>query len=173
MEFVEINADGTLSAGAMPLPEAARSAVEATVQLYSRVGWIRPWIGYLAFEDHECVGTCAFTSAPRDGAVEIAYFTFPGREGRGVATRMAERLVSIAGKSAPQVSVTAHTLPQENASTRILRRIGFELMGPADHPEDGPIWVWRRKGAGEEPGLSPDPTPAPFTPAAGRPPSGA
>jgi RimJ/RimL family protein N-acetyltransferase len=173
MEFIEINADGTLSAGAVPLTEVARSAVDATVQLYSRVGWNRPWIGYLAFEDHECVGTCAFTSAPRDGAVEIAYFTFPGHEGRGVATRMAERLVSIAEKSAPRVLVTAHTLPQENASTRILRRIGFDLMGPLVHADDGLIWVWRRKGAREGAGLPPDPTPAPVAPAAGKPPSGA
>jgi RimJ/RimL family protein N-acetyltransferase len=143
MKLVGINGDGTLMEGTGPLPEAARSVVESTVQLYSRVGWSNPWIGYLAFEGQECVGTCAFTGAPRDGVVEIAYFTFPNHEGRGVATRMAENLISMAQMSAPEVSVTAHTLPTENASTRILRKLGFERVGQRVHPEDGTIWVWR------------------------------
>ena len=143
MNLAEIGRDGSLAAETGPLPDVARSAVDATVQLYSRVGWSRPWIGYLAFEGGECVGTCAFTHAPRDGAVEIAYCTFPGNEGRGIATRMAERLVSMARASAPEASVTAHTLPHENASTRILRKLGFALTGPMLHAEDGQIWLWR------------------------------
>jgi len=143
MKLVAINRDGTLSEGTGPLPDAAMSAISSTVGLYSRVGWIPPWIGYLAFENNECVGTCAFTSAPKANVVEIAYFTIPGHEGRGVATSMAGRLVSLARTSAPEVAVTAHTLPQENASTRILRKLGFVLTGPMHHAEDGPIWVWR------------------------------
>jgi [ribosomal protein S5]-alanine N-acetyltransferase len=143
--LVGINADGTLMEGTESLPEVARTVIESTVQLYSKVGWSHPWIGYLAFENEECVGTCAFTSAPKDGAVEIAYFTFPKKEGRGVATRMAEALVSIAKMSPLRVSVTAHTLPEENASTRILRKLGFGLVGPKIHAEDGAIWVWLRK----------------------------
>lgn len=143
MNLVEIGPGGSLPAETGPLPDVARSAVGSTAELYSRVGWSRPWIGYLAFEEGRCVGTCAFTHAPRDGAVEIAYFTFPGNEGRGIATCMAGRLVSMARASAPLVSVTAHTLPMENASTRVLRRLGFALMGPMLHAEDGQIWLWR------------------------------
>lgn len=149
MKLVEINADGTLSGGARPLHDAAREAVASTMELYSRVGWSRPWIGYLALEDEAWVGTCAFTHAPRDGVVEIAYFTFPGHEGRGVATRMAERLMSIATGHAPEVAVTAHTMPAESASTRILRKVGFALVGPTTHAVDGPIWVWRFSGSGK------------------------
>jgi ribosomal-protein-alanine N-acetyltransferase len=157
MKLVEIGRDGAFSATDGPLPEITGSAIESTVQLYSRVGWVPPWIGYLGFEGSKCVGTCAFTSPPKKGVVEIAYFTFPGHEGRGVATRMAEHLVSIAKTAAPEVSVTAHTLPEENASTRILRKLGFEFVGPAIHPEDGKIWVWRH---GEKPS-QPNPTPNP------------
>ena len=104
--------------------------IESTVQLYSRVGWIPPWIGYLGFEDRDCVGTCAFTGPPRLGVVEIAYFTFPGHEGRGVATRMAEGLVSMARMSAPEVSVTAHTLRLENASTRTSKYLAAKKWRP-------------------------------------------
>jgi RimJ/RimL family protein N-acetyltransferase len=171
MKLVEINGDGTLSAKTGPLPEATRSVIESTVGLYARVGWRKPWIGYLAFENHECVGTCAFTSAPKDGVVEIAYCTLSGHEGRGVATRMAQCLVALARITAPEVSVTAHTLPQENASTRILRKLGFVLMGPTLHAEDGLIWVWRReeeRDAAHRP--SPEPPSASIAPAAAQPP---
>jgi [ribosomal protein S5]-alanine N-acetyltransferase len=143
MKLVEIGINGASPANPGPLPEVARTAVASTVQLYARAGWNPPWIGYLAFEGSACVGTCAFTSPPVKGTVEIAYFTFPGHEGRGVATRMAERLVSISLSHSPDVSVTAHTLPEENASTRILRKVGFVHVGAVVHPEDGQIWVWR------------------------------
>jgi hypothetical protein len=39
--------------------------------------------------------------------------------------------------------VIAHTLPQENPSTRILRRLGFEHVGEAVDPDEGPVWLWR------------------------------
>src|SRR5450631_4694839 len=117
MKLAEIGRDGSVPGHQGPLPDTARSVVDSTVKLYARVGWTRPWIGYLAIEGAEVVGTCAFTGAPVEGKVEIAYFTFPGREGRGIATQMAECLLSIARKSAPEVAVTAHTLPKDGAST--------------------------------------------------------
>jgi RimJ/RimL family protein N-acetyltransferase len=148
MDLVGINAEGTLATTTTPLPAIASSVIEATVGLYAQVAWRPPWIGYLAFEGGECVGTCAFTGAPKAGVVEMAYFTFPGHERRGVATRMARHLVSLAAAAAPEVVVTAHTLPEENTSTRILRRIGFKWEGPIIHPDDGLIWVWRSQGPG-------------------------
>ena len=168
MDLIGINSGGTFAATSRPLPEVTRSVIESTVRLYERVGWVKPWIGYLAFENDECVGTCAFTSAPRNDVVEIAYFTFPGHEGLGVATRMAECLVSMASMSAPAVSVTAHTLPQENASTRVLRKSGFVFTGPVIHAQDGPIWVWRYEGKGSLPTHSQDPAPEPGVPPAGQ-----
>jgi len=157
MNLIAIDRDGTVSGFAGHVPEVGRSAIESTVQLYSRVGWIQPWIGYLALEDDKCVGTCAFTSSPKNNVVEIAYFTFPGNEGRGVATRMAALLISLAKGNAPKVVVTSHTLPKENASTRILRKLGFVLEGPRIHEEDGKIWVWRYQGPIVQPDQSSDP----------------
>jgi len=143
MNLRAIDRDGTVSGITGALPDVGRSAIDSTVQLYAKVGWIRPWTGYLAFEDGTCVGTCAFVSAPKNNIVEIAYFTFPGYEGRGFATRMAASLVALAKDCAPEVSITAHTLAEENASTRILRKVGFVFAGPRVHEEDGQIWVWR------------------------------
>lgn len=143
MNLVAIDRDGTVSGFSGQIPEVGLSAIESTVQLYSNAGWVRPWIGYLAIEDGNCVGTCAFTSAPKKNVAEIAYFTFPGNEGRGVATRMATLLISLAKEFAPTVVVTAHALPEENASTRILRKLGFVLDGSRIDEDDGQIWVWR------------------------------
>ena len=101
-----------------------------------------PWAGYLAEEDGGIVGTCAFKSPPISGAVEIAYFTFPEHEGRGVATRMARRLVELAVEHGV-ATIRAQTLPERNASTRIIEKLGFELQGTVNHPEDGEVWEWR------------------------------
>ena len=117
--------------------------VEATLALYERRGFVEPWIGYLAEQDGRFVGGCGFAAPAQQGEAEIAYFTFPGHEGRGVATHMARALLALARPSAEGVAFIAHTLPQDGPSTTILRKLGFECLGAIEHPEDGTIWKWR------------------------------
>lgn len=130
----------------------AIGVIDAVRQLYGHVGFHPPWICYFAFEAEQCVGTCGFTAPPHDNRVEIAYFTFPENEGRGLATRMASELVEIARKTSPDLVITAHTLPQDGASTAVLRKLGFAHVATTDHPEDGTIWVWQ---LGEKSGRNP------------------
>ena len=85
---------------------------------------------------------CGQTSYKVGNSVEMAYFTFPGFEKRGIATGMAQGLVAIARKCDPSVKIIAHTLAEENASNHILKKVGFVLSGTIDHPEDGKIWEW-------------------------------
>jgi [ribosomal protein S5]-alanine N-acetyltransferase len=115
--------------------------------LYARRGFVEPWVGYLALEAGEWVGGCGFAAPPVAGEVEIAYFTFPGHEGRGVATQMATALLDLTAEAAAQggFEFIAHTLPEENASTSILKKLGFVHEGVIDHPEDGPVSKWRRR----------------------------
>jgi RimJ/RimL family protein N-acetyltransferase len=40
-------------------------------------------------------------------------------------------------------AVLAHTLPQENPSTGVLRRNGFVRDGEAEDPDEGTVWRWR------------------------------
>ena len=40
--------------------------------------------------------------------------------------------------------VLAHTLPEANASTAVLERLGFACEGLVTDPEDGPVWRWSR-----------------------------
>ena len=89
------------------------------------------------------VGLCSYKTEPnRLREVEIAYYTFPHREGSGVATAMARELTA---RALPHVAlVIAHTLPVENASSKVLRRCGFEQAGEVIDPEDGLVWRWQR-----------------------------
>lgn len=122
--------------------------LRATAELYSRVGFVEPWIGYLALVDGTVVGTCGFKSPPQRGRVEIAYFTFPAFEGRGIASAMAARLVTVAQRQLPSVVIAAQTLPGRNASHRVLEKLGFLDVEMIDHPEDGLVREWQ---------LSPEP----------------
>ena len=123
--------------------------VEATTQLYGSVGYEPPWTGYLAFEDDTCVGACGFKSPPQNNRVEIAYFTFPGHESRGMATQMASELIRLAREKMPALTVAAQTLPEENASTSVLKKLRFRLVGALEHPEDGRVWEWQLSDASE------------------------
>jgi len=143
MIFRPIASDGTVTGLTEQLPEEARTALEATASMYRSVPHSPPWISYLACEGNWAVGICAFVSPPSAGVVEIAYNTFPGNEGRGVATAMAGMLVNIARSADAAVIVSAHTLPAHGASTRILQKLGFTQSELVQHPADGPIWVWR------------------------------
>jgi len=131
------------------MPDMAADVISATTQLYSSVGYEPPWTGYLAFEDDTCVGACGFKSPPQNNRVEIAYFTFPAHESRGMATQMASELIRLAREKMPSVIVAAQTLPEENASTSVLTKLRFRLVGALEHPEDGQVWEWQLSGASE------------------------
>lgn len=128
------------------VPEIAHEVCRATRDLYGRVGCVPPFTGYLAIESERCVGTCGYAAPPREGVVEIAYFTFPEYEGQGVATRMAASLIAIAQRADPGLRIIAHTLAERNASQRILEKLGFRDVGLIDHPEDGTVRLWRLEG---------------------------
>jgi len=143
LRLIPIDRSGTLEEPIAAFPDAARTVCAATVALYEAVGFVPPWIGYLGIVDGQVIGTCAFKAPVNANRVEIAYFTFPEFEGRGFATRMAQELVSLAHGASPGVLMVAQTLPEENASTTILRRLGFQFAGPVQHPEDGLVWEWQ------------------------------
>jgi RimJ/RimL family protein N-acetyltransferase len=103
------------------------------------------WSGYFVVDEgtREVVGSCAFKTPPTaEGTVEIAYFTYAGFEGRGYATEMARKLVELASRSAAVRRVIAHTLPETNASTRVLQKVGMTLLGEVMDPQDGRVWRW-------------------------------
>ena len=125
----------------------AREVLTQTVELLARDPRPDPWGSYLACDGGSPVGLCAFKAAPdAAGTVEIAYMTFPAFERRGQATAMAKALTEMAFAAGAPL-VIAHTLPEENASCRALRRNGFVHAGETIDPEDGLVWRWERRCA--------------------------
>jgi RimJ/RimL family protein N-acetyltransferase len=116
----------------------------AQAELYRKTKAKAPWVGYLGRdpESNAIVGSCSFKDVCRNGDVEIAYFTFPQSEGRGWGARMAAALVEIAVREPDVSRILAHTLPEENASTHILRRLGFSLYGAVEDRDEGTVWRW-------------------------------
>jgi ribosomal-protein-alanine N-acetyltransferase len=76
--------------------------------------------------------------------VEIAYGLAPAYQGRGYATEAAQELVARTFASGLVRRVIAHTLPEQNASTRVLSRCGFARVGELIDPEDGLVWRWEK-----------------------------
>jgi ribosomal-protein-alanine N-acetyltransferase len=103
------------------------------------------WFGYLVVEQEtrQLAGMCSLKGPPADGVVEIAYYSFPGFEGRGIGTEMARFLVERAATLPGVTAVIAHTAAERNASNRILEKIGMKFAG--EEQEDGmPIWRWEK-----------------------------
>jgi [ribosomal protein S5]-alanine N-acetyltransferase len=143
LTLLPIGLDGTPATKIEALPEPAQQVCKSTARLYQRAGFAPPWIGYLAVQNRNVVGACAFKSPAINNLVEIAYYTFADYEGCGVATAMANALVKIAQDAAPAVAVVAQTEPHANASNSILQNLGFRFAGTVHHPEDGAVWEWR------------------------------
>ncbi len=148
---------GALRAGSGPLRQRygalvaaedspiVRDVVEQTLLMpdYDDAGG---WGGYLAVDRTSdlIVGSCAFKGSPtEDGTVEIAYYTFGPHEGQGHAKSMARALITTALSSHLVRRVIAHTLPEDNPSTSVLRSVGMGFVGEVHDPEDGPVWRWQ------------------------------
>ncbi len=93
------------------------------------------------------VGHGGFKGPPgADGVVEIAYGLSPEYQGKGYATEAAEALTAYAFASGKVRVVRAHTLPESNASGRVLTKCGFRRIGEVIDPEDGLVWRWEKEG---------------------------
>jgi [ribosomal protein S5]-alanine N-acetyltransferase len=102
-------------------------------------------------ESNSVIGTAGFKGpADEQGIVEIAYGIAPASQGRGYATEAASALVEFAFRHDDIRLVRAHTLPEANASTRVLTRCGFRHCGEVIDPDDGRVWRWELARRSEE-----------------------
>jgi RimJ/RimL family protein N-acetyltransferase len=102
------------------------------------------WFGHLVIEgeSQQMVGICSLKGPVVEGTVEIAYYTFPGFEGRGIGTAMARFTLDRAILLQDVRRVIAHTLAEHNASARILEKIGMKFV--CEEIEDGvAVWLWQ------------------------------
>jgi len=103
---------------------------------------------FLAGEPPELVGWGGFKGAPRDGTVELGYEIAAARRERGLATAVTRGMVAEAFAEPAVTRVIAHTLPERNASNRVLEKAGFEFDGEA-REGDQLVWRFARGRAGD------------------------
>jgi [ribosomal protein S5]-alanine N-acetyltransferase len=129
-------------------PDEKKQVSAAWLALLEGSSPIDPWIhGFVMVHGAtgNVIGKCGFKGPPdADGMVEIAYGVNPEYQGKGYATEAAAALVSYALGTGQVRVVRAHTLPEPNASTRILTKCGFRQVGEVIDPEDGLVWRWER-----------------------------
>lgn len=105
------------------------------------------WWTYLIVhkQDVRLIGTCGFKGAPSlDGVVEIGYEIADAYQNKGLATETARALSLFAFAQESVKKVMAETLAEENASVRVLRKLGFQFVCAKVDIEDGEIWEWAR-----------------------------
>ena len=83
--------------------------------------------------------------APRDGVVGLGYAIAPSHEGRRLATAAVHALLAEAFADAEIRAIVAHTLPERNASVRVLEKAGFRLEGEVRDEAVGIAWRHRRE----------------------------
>ena len=123
--------------------EALRYSIEPL-----RNGMPPEWGTYMFIhrDDNIVMGMGGFKGAPdEEGVVEVGYGIAPAYRDNGYAREAAEALVRFAC-SRPEVrTVRAHTLPEPNASTRILEHCGMTRVGEDVDPDVGRVWRWERR----------------------------
>jgi [ribosomal protein S5]-alanine N-acetyltransferase len=95
---------------------------------------------FVAGDPPELVGWGGFKGPPRSGRVELGYEIAASRRGRGLATSAARAMVAEAFADGRVTRVIAHTLPEPNASTRVLENAGFRFERAV---RQGDATVWR------------------------------
>lgn len=121
--------------------EAMRPAYEYLKSHPSALGW---WT-YLFVNkpDRTLVGLGGFKGEVNDdGMVEIGYAIAPAYRRRGLAAEASRGMIEYAFGYPEIKRVDAHTLPERNASTGVLEKVGMKLLGTVNDPDDGEIWHW-------------------------------
>jgi len=125
-------------------PKSLEFTLEQLAKAPEQAGW---WTYFpIWLPDQTLVGSCGFKGPPdADGVVEIGYETTVDYRGRGMATLMAHLLTKHAWTDERVSCIHAHTLARENASTSILRRLGFQQSSILIGSGQADIWRWTLK----------------------------
>jgi RimJ/RimL family protein N-acetyltransferase len=108
----------------------------------------KDWWTYLPIykQDNKLIGSGGYKGKPtNEGTVELGYEIAPDYRNRGLATEMTKGLIENAFKDERVKTIIAHTLGQDNASTKVLQKCGFKKVEEINDPDDGLIWKWELK----------------------------
>ncbi len=138
--------DAAIADGWLQFPEA----LDTIWADYEKSPGPRRWgtLLFLLSAPRRLVGWGGYKGEPKGRIVEFGYAIAPGERGKGYATAAARAMIDRAFASPEVSAVTAHTLAEENASTSVLRKLGFKKITEFLDPEDGPVWGWRLERGG-------------------------
>lgn len=104
------------------------------------------WLPFLIVhaENSSVIGVVGFKGPPtQDGFLEIGYSIAQHCQNQGLATEAVEAMIQ-SHNTLPEIAgFRAHTLPEHNASCRVLEKAGFSRAGDYFDPEDGLVWTWQ------------------------------
>ena len=107
----------------------------------------KKWYTYLPIEikSNTLIGTCGYKGPPdENGMVEIGYEVAEKFRNRGYATEIAQILINAAFENRVIKVILAHTLPEESASVKVLKKCDFKFVKEVYDSEDGTIWQWEK-----------------------------
>ncbi|MBE0546566.1 MAG: GNAT family N-acetyltransferase [Rubrivivax sp.] len=128
-----------LEPNALPPAFVAQRALRLLAQGNAEV-WSCSYLIVRAIDDR-IVGGCGFKIAPHGGRVEIGYGVSPESRGQGAATAAVRQLIDIAFSSGAN-SVVAEVSPQNHASTRVVQKLGFTVVGSRVDEEGEHVVQW-------------------------------
>src|SRR3954454_8716114 len=123
--------------GWMTFREALRATRDALAAAPESTTWGARL--FVSGEPPELIGWGGFKGSPEGGVIEIGYEIAESRRGRGLATAAARAMVAEAFADRQVVRVIAHTLPEHNASNRVLEKVGFSYDGE-NHEDSERVW---------------------------------
>lgn len=94
---------------------------------------------FVAGEPPELVGWGGFKGRPKEGVIELGYEIAEARREQGLATAAAQAMVDEAFADPAITEVIAHTLPERNASNRVLEKLGFRFAEET-HEDEQAVW---------------------------------
>jgi [ribosomal protein S5]-alanine N-acetyltransferase len=116
-------------------PEALEFSLAKLTEPSADADWWAPFL-CIRREDGAMVGMGGFVGPPdQTGIVEFGYAIAPSCRGFGLATEAATALVRYLFGTGRVTVVRAHTLPNRNASTRVLEKCGFQQVGTSTDPD--------------------------------------
>ena len=119
-----------------------RELLEIYSANYEQNGFHPPWTGYFIIDGDRVVGSCGFIGKPKNGEVEIAFWTFPRHQGVGVATEACRQMIDIVLNEDSSIVIVATTPSEKEASAGVLKKNGFLKYGVT--PDGSISWRWER-----------------------------
>ncbi len=106
------------------------------------------WWAYLPIliDENRLIGSCGYKGkVDKNACVEIGYEIAESYRNQGFATELASALIANAFRFEEVKSVIAHTLAEENASVKVLKKCNMKFVAELDDPDEGKVWKWEIK----------------------------